>query len=128
MDFGAYLRELRKSRRLTLRQLALYSGVSESYLSQIENRRRGRPSAEVAARLAAVLRVPVADLLVAAGYLKPDTAGDPLLDAFYRATAHMSPREREAVREELLAYLAVKEQGGRGRARRHPEDRNPEQQ
>lgn len=120
VTFGTYLRELRKSRRLTLRQLALYSGVSQSYLSQIERGRRGRPSAEVATRLAGVLKVPVTDLLVAAGYLAPGTTGDPLLEAFYRATAEMSPREREAVREELLAYLAVKEESARRRSRRGP--------
>ncbi len=42
--FGAKLRELRKSRNLTLAQMAEAAGVSSAYLSALEHGKRGRPS------------------------------------------------------------------------------------
>ena len=42
--FGAKLRELRKSRGLTLMEMAKAAGVSGAYLSALEHGKRGRPS------------------------------------------------------------------------------------
>jgi transcriptional regulator with XRE-family HTH domain len=42
--FGARLRQLRKARGLTLKQMALDLGVSSAYLSALEHGHRGRPS------------------------------------------------------------------------------------
>jgi transcriptional regulator with XRE-family HTH domain len=45
VDVGERLRELRRFRRATLRTIADRSGLSESFLSQVE---RGRSSASIA--------------------------------------------------------------------------------
>ena len=45
-DLGAYLREQRENAKLSVRQLASLTGVSNPYLSQVERGLR-RPSAEV---------------------------------------------------------------------------------
>jgi transcriptional regulator with XRE-family HTH domain len=42
--FGARLRQLRRSRGVTLKQLAVHLQVSSAYLSALEHGHRGRPS------------------------------------------------------------------------------------
>jgi transcriptional regulator with XRE-family HTH domain len=61
VDVGERLRELRRFRRATLRTIADRSGLSESFLSQVE---RGRSSASIASlrKIAEALGVSVADL------------------------------------------------------------------
>jgi transcriptional regulator with XRE-family HTH domain len=61
VDVGERLRELRRFRRATLRTIADRSGLSESFLSQVE---RGRSSASIASlrRIADALGVSMADL------------------------------------------------------------------
>lgn len=61
IDVGERLRAIRTLRRLTLRTVAERTGLSESFLSQVE---RGRANASVASlkRIAAALGVNVADL------------------------------------------------------------------
>lgn len=61
IDVGERLRAIRRSRRATLRTVATRSGLSESFLSQVE---RGRSSASIASlrRIADALGVSIADL------------------------------------------------------------------
>jgi transcriptional regulator with XRE-family HTH domain len=61
IDVGERLRAIRRSRRCTLRTVATRSGLSESFLSQVE---RGRSSASIASlrRIADALGVSIADL------------------------------------------------------------------
>jgi len=61
VDVGERLRALRRSRRATLRTVAERSGLSESFLSQVE---RGRSSASIESlrRVADALGVSMADL------------------------------------------------------------------
>ena len=61
VDVGERLRAIRRSRRATLRTIAARSGLSESFLSQVE---RGRSSASIASlrRIADALGVSMADL------------------------------------------------------------------
>jgi transcriptional regulator with XRE-family HTH domain len=61
IDVGERLRAIRRSRRCTLRTVADRSGLSESFLSQVE---RGRSSASIASlrRIADALGVSIADL------------------------------------------------------------------
>jgi transcriptional regulator with XRE-family HTH domain len=68
---GDYLREQRVANKLSLRQLAEATGVSNPYLSQIERGLR-RPSAEVLQSIAKALRVSAETLYVQAGILNPD--------------------------------------------------------
>ncbi len=75
-EFGKYIRELRKQRNLTIRQLELYSGVSNSYLSQLENGKRGIPSAEILKKLSGPLNITQNELMIAAGYIDEDEEKD----------------------------------------------------
>ena len=69
-EFGTYIRRLRNKRGMTIRQLELYSGVSNSYLSQLENGKRGIPSPDIIKKLSTGLRVDYEELMIKAGYMK----------------------------------------------------------
>ena len=70
VDVGERLRRLRRSRRATLRTVAERSGLSESFLSQVE---RGRSSASIESlrRVADALGVSMADLFEPGGLPGP---------------------------------------------------------
>src|ERR671931_2225855 len=70
VDVGERLRAIRRSRRATLRTIAERSGLSESFLSQVE---RGRSNASIASlrRIADALGVSIADLFEPGGLPGP---------------------------------------------------------
>jgi len=61
LQLGARIRALRQARRLTLRQLAVRAGVTESFLSQVE-REVASPSIATVQRIARALDVSIAQL------------------------------------------------------------------
>jgi transcriptional regulator with XRE-family HTH domain len=67
-DIGDFIRDLRQSARISLRELAERAGVSNPYLSQIERGLR-KPSAEVLAQIAHALRVSTPLMYLRAGLL-----------------------------------------------------------
>jgi transcriptional regulator with XRE-family HTH domain len=75
-DVGEFIRDLRRNARISLRQLAEQTGVSNPYLSQIERGLR-KPSAEVLQQLATALRVSTPLMYLRAGLLE---RADALLD------------------------------------------------
>lgn len=69
IEFGSYLRKLRKERGLSIRRLEEMSGVSNAYLSQIENGKRGLPSPEILKKIYEPLDVGYTELMEKAGYI-----------------------------------------------------------
>ena len=67
-ELGNSLRELRKRKNLSLRDVEKESGVSGSYLSQVEQGKR-HPSADLLRKIAPTYSASVRELLVMAGYL-----------------------------------------------------------
>jgi transcriptional regulator with XRE-family HTH domain len=67
-DIGEFIRDLRRNARISLRELAGLTGVSNPYLSQIERGLR-RPSAAVLAQIAHALRVSTPAMYLRAGLL-----------------------------------------------------------
>lgn len=67
-EFGEYLKGLRREKKLTIRQLDLYSGVSNSYISQMERGSRGIPSPDILKKLSKPLGVTYEELMSKAGY------------------------------------------------------------
>jgi HTH-type transcriptional regulator, competence development regulator len=72
-NFGEYVRELRKRNRLTLKQAEERGVASNAYLSQLEREQRKRPHPDILKRMAEVYNEPLKNLLIAAGYLVPET-------------------------------------------------------
>ncbi|MFA5317634.1 MAG: helix-turn-helix transcriptional regulator, partial [Dehalococcoidales bacterium] len=73
-QFGARLRELRKQRGLTQRELAEQVGVNFSYLSKIEGGVVPPPSQKVISRIAIALKTNESELITLAGRIPPDIA------------------------------------------------------
>lgn len=80
VEFGSYLRSIRKAKKMTIRQLELYSKVSNAYISQLERGDRGLPSPEILRKLAAPLGVDYDDLMVKAGYIEEKSPEEKLVD------------------------------------------------
>ena len=70
---GARLRQLRRAKRLTQRQVATQVPMSAGNLSRIENGEQGPPPAETIERMAAVLDADPTELLTAAGIAGADS-------------------------------------------------------
>lgn len=69
IEFGAYLKKLRKEKGLSIRRLEEMSGVSNAYLSQLENGKRGLPSPEILKKIHQPLDVGYFGLMEKAGYI-----------------------------------------------------------
>ena len=61
--FGAFLKQLRERRGLTLRQVEEAGHVSNSFLSQVERGERGIPTFKVLARLGEVYGISPSELI-----------------------------------------------------------------
>ena len=68
-DLGEFIRDQRRTARLSLRKLSEQAGISNPYLSQIERGLR-KPSAEILQAIAKALRISAETLYVRAGILE----------------------------------------------------------
>jgi transcriptional regulator with XRE-family HTH domain len=83
-DLGEFIRDQRRTARLSLRNLSELAGISNPYLSQIERGLR-KPSAEILQAIARALQISSETLYVRAGFLEEretdeDLVGDILRD------------------------------------------------
>jgi transcriptional regulator with XRE-family HTH domain len=79
-DLGGFIRDQRRTARLSLRKLSELAGISNPYLSQIERGLR-KPSAEILQAIARALRISSETLYVRAGILEErDTEADLVAD------------------------------------------------
>jgi transcriptional regulator with XRE-family HTH domain len=111
VDFGKYLRKLRKEKKLTVRQLDLYSGVSHSYISQIERGARGIPSPEILLKLSKALNVEYEELMKAAGYIRDNKKESdyPLSEQqFDFVIKEMERRYNVNLRDDPIVFEAMK--------------------
>jgi SOS regulatory protein LexA len=74
--FGAYLKQLRKEKGLTIRDLTKKTGVSNAYISQMETGKRGIPTPEILRKIHEPLGVGYDELMVKAGYITPETRSE----------------------------------------------------
>ena len=113
MTFGERIRQLRRERRLTQRQLAEKAGVDFTYLSKIENDRLAHtPSAKTILDLARPLEVDELELMRLAdkvpAVLEPIARDKDALRFFRRATETIKTSEGW---RDLLAYLERRTRG-----------------
>ena len=96
-DLGEFIRDQRRTARLSLRKLSELTGISNPYLSQIERGLR-EPSAKILQAIAKGLRISAETLYVRAGILEQrvdeqDLEGDILRDPT------ISERQKQALLE-----------------------------
>lgn len=80
-EFGEFLKSTRKNKKMTIRQLELYSGVSNAYISQLERGIKGIPSPDILQKLAKPLGLEYEELMSSAGYIEGNETTR-LLDKF----------------------------------------------
>jgi transcriptional regulator with XRE-family HTH domain len=102
MNFYEQLRDMRKLKGFTIRELADRSGVSAAYISQLENGNRGVPSPDVLMKLSEGLNEPYPELMQIAGYLEKISSGEHDYD-------YVKPRVnlRRFLRENDLAFDGI---------------------
>lgn len=108
-----HLKELREQRGWSLRELAEKSGLSNGYISLLENGRVESPSVTVLGKLAKAFAVPLDELLRAAGVeTEPASTGevDPQLVSALR-------RLDSGARAEVLTFANYLAERPRGRRR-----------
>jgi transcriptional regulator with XRE-family HTH domain len=107
MYFYDKLRDLRKLKGFTIRELAERSGVSTAYISQLENGNRGIPSPDVLMKLSEGLNTSYSDLMEIAGYLENPARAEELPSAPVNLRRFI--RENELIFDGMLLTEADKE-------------------
>ena len=105
---GEYLRNLRSARKMSLRDVEEGSGVSNAYLSQLEQGKITKPSPHFLHKLAGCYLVPYETLMEKAGYITKEDAAPQKVSNQRRGQAAPSSLGTlsRAEEEELLSYLA----------------------
>lgn len=101
-DLGDFIREQRRSAKLSLRKLASMAGVSNPYLSQIERGLR-KPSAEILQGIAKALRISAETLYVKAGILE-EREGEGDLAERILADEGLTDQQKRALLEVYLSF------------------------
>lgn len=107
-SLGDYLREQRVAAKLSLRQLAEQTGVSNPYLSQIERGLR-RPSAEVLQQLAKALRISAETLYVRAGILSPEDGEVRSVELAILGDTGLTERQKQSLLDVYASFRAANE-------------------
>jgi transcriptional regulator with XRE-family HTH domain len=94
-SIGEYIKDQRQRAKVSLRQLAEVTGVSNPYLSQIERGLR-KPSAEILQQIAKGLRISAEALYVQAGILD-DRESETDVQAAIRADTALSERQKQVL-------------------------------
>ncbi|MCO6011508.1 helix-turn-helix domain-containing protein [Actinoallomurus purpureus] len=108
-SIGEYIREQRKRAKVSLRQMAEVTGVSNPYLSQIERGLR-KPSAEILQQIAKGLRISAEALYVQAGILD-ERETDTDVQAAIRADAALSERQKHVLLDIYESFRRESESG-----------------
>ena len=74
MSLGEYIKEKRKLKDWSQRDLAAASGISNAEISRIESGKRKEPSSSILKDIANALGVPVEELLQEAGIISSDAS------------------------------------------------------
>lgn len=72
-EFGKKIKNIRTEKRFSVRQAALQSGISNSFLSQVENGKRNIPKPETLKKIAKGLRISEDEIMYIAGYAAKPT-------------------------------------------------------
>jgi len=109
-DLGEFIRDQRRSARMSLRGLSERAGISNPYLSQIERGLR-TPSSVILQALAKGLRLSAETLYTQAGILDPQEAEESDVIKAVMHDPHLSARQREMLIDMYRSFRRVNEAG-----------------
>jgi len=100
---GKILKEARELKQLSLRELEIQSGISNAYLSQLENDKIKKPSANTLYRLSELFNMNFDELMITAGIVekKKETTSNSANFAFSSAMGDLNDEERDKIMEYL---------------------------
>ena len=105
-SFGEYLRQLRKDKRITQRELADKINVDFSYISKIETGALQPPSEDIIIRIANILEVDVEQMIILAKKIptsyKEFIVEDELAELFLRKVPEMSEEKKAKIKKTIL--------------------------
>lgn len=106
---GATLKKYRESIPLTLRQVEEVSGISNAYLSQLENEKIKKPSANILYKLSSLYKIDLNVLLAAAGIIEQSKEkADPTNQEWMNRIAFYSDQLSDSSRKEILDFIKFK--------------------
>jgi len=119
-SLGEKLKDARETQGLTLRQVEEITGISNAYLSQLENNKIKKPSANILYKLAEQYRIAFEFLLGEAGIVekKEGQAGPKTLAGFALSSEGLTPEE-ESELAGYLKYLRFKKKNEQGNDKGH---------
>jgi transcriptional regulator with XRE-family HTH domain len=110
-ELGSFIRDQRRSARLSLRKLSELAGISNPYLSQIERGLR-KPSAEILQGIARALRISAETLYIRAGILEAREGESDVVAGILSDTT-ISERQKQVLIE---IYRSFQRSSGAGAA------------
>ena len=119
-SLGEFIAGQRRAARLSLRQLAAQTGISNPYLSQIERGLR-KPSAEVLQQLAKALRISAETLYVRAGILDPDDHPATSVEMAVFADAAITERQKRVLIDVYTSFVKENSRSANGQALKNAE-------
>jgi transcriptional regulator with XRE-family HTH domain len=103
-SLGQTLKDSRELMSLTLRQVEEATGISNAYLSQLENNKIKKPSASILYKLASIYNVELNNLLAAAGIIRESEGAK---NKLFNNAAFSAEQLTEEEERALLTYLKV---------------------
>ena len=108
-SLGKTLKEKRESIGFTLREVEDTTGVSNAYLSQLENDKIKKPSANILYKLSNLYKLQLNELLIEAGVIEaPDEDSVKSRNLWLDKIAFYEDKLSEEDRSEVLRYIKFK--------------------
>lgn len=105
-SLGTALKEARELISLTLRQVEEASGISNAYLSQLENDKIKKPSASVLYKLGSLYKIELNTLLSLAGIIEKSTeAGKSDSSEWEKRIAFYTEELSDDQKQKILEYI-----------------------
>jgi transcriptional regulator with XRE-family HTH domain len=105
-SFGEHLRQLRKEKRITQRELADKIKVDYTYISKIETGALQPPSEDIIIKIAKVLEVDAEQMIILGNKIptkyKEIIVEDELAELFLREIPNMTEEKKDKVRKAIL--------------------------
>jgi transcriptional regulator with XRE-family HTH domain len=100
-SLGGVIRQARDLRKLSLRSVEEMTGISNAYLSQIENDKIKKPSADILHKLSTIYKIEFSYLLHIAGLVEKSSTENVSFGKFVFSKDNLTKEEEE----ELIHYL-----------------------
>lgn len=102
---GKTLKIAREKASLTLREIDQLTGISNAYLSQLENDKIKKPSASVLYKLSSVYKMELDDLLSAAGIIQNRVKKDDDLSLLEKEIAFYKDQLSDDEQNQIISFM-----------------------